>query len=257
LSDLLGPGDPPPVEVLNPDGRAPFLMTCDHAGRAVPKALGRLGLDDGVFERHVAWDIGAAAVARRLSAALDAPTVFSAYSRLVIDCNRAPGHRGSIPRESDGVRVPGNAKLSPKDVERRRREIFAPYHAAIERLIRARLDAGRPLAVLAVHSFTPEMAGEKRRWHVGVLWDEDARLARPLLAALRADPTLCVGENEPYSARRRQGYGLHVHAADHGLPGVLLEIRQNLIADESGQAAWAERLGAILPGALEEAGVRR
>jgi predicted N-formylglutamate amidohydrolase len=174
LSDLLGPGDPPPVEVLNPDGRAPFLMTCDHAGRAVPKALGRLGLDDGVFERHVAWDIGAAAVARRLSAALDAPTVFSAYSRLVIDCNRAPGHRGSIPRESDGVRVPGNAKLSPKDVE-----------------------------------------------------------------------------------RRRQGYGLHVHAADHGLPGVLLEIRQNLIADESGQAAWAERLGAILPGALEEAGVRR
>jgi len=254
-SPLLGPGDPPAVEMLNPDGRAHLLITCDHAGRAVPRTLGQLGLDDDKFERHIAWDIGAAAVARRLSATLDAPAILSAYSRLVIDCNRAPGHRGSIPAESDGVRVPGNARLATADAASRRAEIFEPYHAAVERVILARLGAARPIAILALHSFTPEMAGKKRPWHVGVLWDEDPRLARPMLAAFRADPALCVGDNEPYSARRRQGYGLHIHAADRGLPGVLLEIRQNLIADEAGQKAWADRLAAMLPDALTKAGV--
>jgi len=255
LSRLLGPGDPPPVDVVNERGQAHLLLTCDHAGLAVPRALGDLGLDAEKRARHIGWDIGAAAVTRRLASALDAPAVLSAYSRLVIDCNRRPGQPGSIAAESDGVVVPANQKVDEATAERRRIEIFEPYHQAIERIILDRLGALRPLAILSVHSFTPEMNNFTRPWHVGILWDEDPRLAVPLMRALSADPALVVGDNEPYSARGRRGYGLHIHAADRGLAGALIEIRQDLIADEAGQAAWAARLAAILPGLLARAGL--
>lgn len=255
MNGLLGPGDPPPVEIVNEDGKAHLLLTCDHAGRAVPRALGDLGLDDEKRSRHIGWDIGAAAVTRLLAGLLDAPAVLSVYSRLVIDCNRRPGNAGSIPVASDGVVVPGNVSIDAAEAERRRIEIFEPYHRAIERVILGRLGALRPLAFFSVHSFTPEMNGFRRPWHVGILWDEDPRLAVPLIEALSADPALCVGDNEPYSARGRSGYGLHIHASDRGLAGALVEIRQDLIAEAAGQEAWARRLAALLPGLLARAGV--
>ncbi|MBM3557923.1 MAG: N-formylglutamate amidohydrolase [Alphaproteobacteria bacterium] len=242
IETLLGPGDPSPVEVINPGGRTPLLVICDHGGNAVPRRLGNLGLDQAALDQHIGWDIGAAAVARRLAAALDGPAVISRYSRLVIDCNRLPGHATSIAPVSDGVAVPGNRNLAPDEEEQRRREIFVPYHDAIARI----LDGGRITALVSIHSFTPVMADFVRPWQVGILWDDDPRLARPLLEAFRREGDLTVGDNQPYSAQGREGFSLHHHAADRDIPGALVEIRQDLITGGEGQAAWATRIGRII-----------
>jgi len=164
----------------------------------------------------------------------------------VIDCNRPPDDPSSIPLESDGVAIPGNAALSPVARHLRRSTLFDPYHDALEARIAAHLARGIAPAVISVHSFTPEMKGRKRPWHVGVLWDEDGRLAQPLLAALRSEPGLVVGDNEPYSAREPAGYTQRHHAHSRGLPHVAIELRQDLVAAESGAAAWAERLARML-----------
>lgn len=237
---LLGPGDPPVVEICHAQGSAAVLLTCDHASHAVPAALGGLGLDAESLARHIGWDIGAAAVARRLAELLDAPAILAGYSRLVIDCNRDPEDPTSIPAVSDGVAVPGNRDLSPAARAARRRAIFEPYHAAIAAAI------GSGPALVSIHSFTPRMNGLARPWHVGVLWDADPRIPLPLLAALRADPALVVGDNEPYSARRPAGYTVRHHAVARGLPHVAIELRQDLVESAEGAAAWAERLAAAL-----------
>jgi predicted N-formylglutamate amidohydrolase len=238
---LLADADPAPVEVLDGEGSVPALLTCDHAGNAVPAALNGLGLAPGLIERHIGWDIGAASVTRLLSQQLGAPAILTAYSRLVIDCNRDPADPSSIPEMSDGTVVPGNRGLSPAARARRQR-----FHAA-----------GSAPALLSIHSFTPVMNGTARPWHVGILWDADPRLPVPLLAALRADPSLVVGDNEPYSAREPAGYTVRHHAASEGLPHVAIELRQDLIADASGAAAWAARLAAALAPLLATPGLYR
>ena len=241
---LLGPDDPVPVELH--DGAAPVLLTCDHASNAVPRSLAGLGLAPELLQRHIGWDIGAAAVTRRLAQTLAAPAVLSGYSRLVIDCNRDPEDATSIPATSDGVAVPGNRELTPAARAERRRACFAPYHDAIAARLEAMLAAGRVPALLSIHSFTPVMAGVARPWHVGILWDKDPRLPVPLLAALGADPALVVGDNQPYSAREPAGYTVRHHAVARGLPHVAIELRQDLIATAEGAAGWAERLAAAL-----------
>lgn len=243
---LLGAADPAAVEHCHSGGSAPVLLTCDHASRAVPQALASLGLAEADLARHIGWDIGAAAVTRRLAALLDAPAILSGYSRLVIDCNRDPDDASSIPAVSDAVAVPGNSGLSAASLAARRGEIFAPYHAAIASWIAASLARAIVPAYLSIHSFTPEMSGRKRPWHVGVLWDRDARIPLPLLTALREDVALVVGDNEPYSAREPPGFSLHHHAASRGLPHVEIELRQDLIADAAGAAQWADRLAIAL-----------
>lgn len=241
---LLGPGDPPPFEHLNPEGTAPLLLVCDHASRTIPRRLGTLGLREEHLERHIAWDIGAAALTRRLSELLNAPAVLCNYSRLVIDCNRQPGDPTSIPPVSDETPVPGNQHLSEVEQEVRTDAIFWPYHRAIGDALAhlwRRVPNVAP-ALLAVHSFTPCMRnGTPRPWHVGLLWNRDARLVVPLLKALRADPALCVGDNEPYDGRE-VAYTMETHAAAAGLPHVGLEIRQDLIETAEGCEAWAQRL---------------
>ncbi|MGQ0675418.1 MAG: N-formylglutamate amidohydrolase [Rhodospirillales bacterium] len=246
LRPLLRAGDPPPFEVLNPVGRAPFLLICDHASRAVPRALGNLGLDEAVLMRHIGWDIGAAEVTRHLSRRFDAPAVLSGYSRLVIDCNRVPGTKQSIPRVSDGVRVPGNRGLSAMEAARRKRELFDPYHGAVDAAIgRFHARACVP-AVISIHSCTPVMDGVERPWHVGVLHDRDLRIAEPLMANLAACAGVCVGDNKPYSGRGQAGKSIHLHACDRGLPHVMIEIRQDLIDTHGGAEHWA----AVLSDAL-------
>jgi predicted N-formylglutamate amidohydrolase len=246
LPPLLGPDDPPAVEFRHEAGRAPVLLTCDHASRAVPRALHGLGLEPETLARHIGWDIGAAAVTRRLTRLLDAPAVLSGYSRLVIDCNREPEDATSIPEVSDGVVIPGNRDLPATARDERRRALFEPYHAAIHQRIEAALAAGAVPALLSIHSFTPEMNGRARPWHVGVLWDRDPRLPVPLIAALAADPALIVGNNEPYSAREPAGYTVRHHAVRRGLPHVTVELRQDLIASSAGAEGWADRLAAAL-----------
>ena len=238
--------DQPAVELVNPEGRAPVLLLCDHAGRRIPPWLEGLGLPGHELERHIAFDIGAAEVTRGLARLLDAPAVLCHVSRLVIDPNRLPGDPASIPAVSDGTVVPGNQELGPAEVRRRRAYAFMPYHRTVARQIaRLRRLHGVP-ALISLHSFSPSLGRVARPWAVAVLWDEDTRLAAPVLAGLRRDPALAVGANEPYSGRFPIGYSIPFHAARGGLPHVTFELRQDLIADPEDAAAWAARLAGVL-----------
>ena len=246
---LLQPDEPAPVVLLRPDGAADILLVCDHAGQRVPRALASLGISRFELDRHIGWDIGADGVTRALSAALDAPAILQLYSRLVIDCNRRPGHPTSIAPVSDGTAIPGNAGSPPAWHGEREREIFAPYHDAIRRHLDRRIEAGQRPVVIAMHSFTPVMAGAARIWQAGVLFNRDPRMALALAALLR-DEGLIVGENEPYALSDDSDYTIPVHAEARGLPTVELEIRQDLIADASGQRRWAALLARLLPAAF-------
>ena len=244
---LLDAGDPDPVRVLRPEGGADFLLTADHAGRAVPRTLGDLGVHQGEWERHIAWDIGIAAVTERLSAALDASAVLQNYSRLVIDCNRRPDWESSIPTISEHTEIPGNRGISATEREARRREIFDPYHREIAALLDRRVAAGRRTVLVAMHSFTPVFKGETRNVEVGVLYNRDARLASIMLDLLRAEGDLAVGDNAPYAITDTSDYTVPTHGEMRGLPHVEIEIRQDLIADPAGQDEWAARLTRLLP----------
>ena len=244
---LLTQDDPPPVHLLRADGRSDLLLVIDHAGRAVPSALGRLGLPDLEFERHIAWDIGALGVGQHLSELLDATAIAQAYSRLVIDCNRTPGHPTSIARHSDGTGVPANAGLDQPARDARCAEIFTPYHDAIAAAIDARLAAARGTVLVAIHSFTPVLGARPRPWHVGLLHNHDPRLARALLDLLEREGDLVVGDNEPYSLSDLDDYTVPVHGERRGLLNVEIEIRQDLVATPDGERAWAARLARLLP----------
>ena len=241
---LLSAADPHPVRVLRPDGVPPFLLVCDHAGREVPLALGDLGVGRADWDRHIAWDIGVAGVGELLSETLGATCILQTYSRLVIDCNRVPGHPTSIPPVSDATAVPANVGLSAEAAAERAAAIFAPYQAAVGAAVNAR--AGGPLALVALHSFTPVFGGVARPWQAGVLYNRDPRLSHALARLLEAEGFL-VGYNEPYRLSDESDYTVPVHAERLGLAYVELEIRQDLIADAQGQAAWAGRLARLLP----------
>src|ERR1700690_234770 len=248
LPSLLGPGDPAAHELCNPQGRTAALLLCDHASAAIPAALGDLGLDAGQRRLHIAWDIGAADVTRRLSARLEVAAILSGYSRLVIDCNRQLDDPTSIPQESDGVAVPGNRGLDQCVRDRRADSCFWPYQRSIALWLAAQREAGQTPIIVSMHSFTPVMDGFERPWHIGILANRDRRVAQPLLEALRGDPTLIVGDNKPSDGRRGRGYGMMVHGEETGLPFALIEMRQDLIDTHHGAEAWAERLAPILGG---------
>jgi predicted N-formylglutamate amidohydrolase len=245
-SRLLCADDPPPFAVRRPQGRAPFVLICDHAGRRLPRALGDLGLPAAELERHIAWDIGAAGVAARLADRLDAVLVSQTYSRLVIDCNRPLDAPGSIVTRSDGTEIPGNRDLDAAARALRAREIFAPYHARIAAELDARAAQGRSAILVSVHSFTPVFENVARPWHIGMLYGKDARIARILLERIRAEGIWTVGDNEPYQVTATTDYAIPVHGERRGIPSIGLEIRQDLIATESGQAEWAERIAGWL-----------
>jgi predicted N-formylglutamate amidohydrolase len=250
--DLLVAGDPPPFEVVNPDGKARLVLFSDHAGRAIPQKLGTLGLRQAELDQHIGWDIGIANLARKLAAELDAPAVLCGYSRLVIDCNRRLDDPTSIAQESDKIPVPGNRGLSAADRKARQDAIFAPYHAKIAEVIARKRSAGPDPAILSLHSFTPRMNGFARPWHIGILWHRDPRLPVPLMARLIAEEGLVVGDNEPYSGKDEHGYSVIVHAEKQGLPHGLIEMRQDLIGDDAGVARWAETLIRVLKDVLAD-----
>jgi len=247
---LLSKDEVGPVEVVAGDGASPFFLVCDHAGRLIPRALGALGLSEEHLDRHIAWDIGAAAVTRRLAEALGASAILQRYSRLVIDCNRPPDAADSIVRRSERTEVPGNAGVSPPAAEQRAREIFWPYHDEIRARLDRRALEGRPTILVAMHSFTPVFLDRPRAWHAGVLYNRDARFGRELLRALGGDGDLVVGDNEPYAAGDLTDYTIVHHGERRGLLHVEVEIRQDLISDAGGQGAWAARLARLLPVAL-------
>jgi predicted N-formylglutamate amidohydrolase len=246
-SDLLAAGDPCPVIVTNAGAPGPLLLLGDHAGRAIPAGLERLGLGDAELDLHIAWDIGVAGLGAHLSRLLDACFVSQAYSRLVVDCNRKPGAAGSVAQVSDGVRIPGNLDLFDAARAQRLDAIYRPYQQAIGEAIDVRL-ATRPILV-SLHSFTPSMNGFDRPWHLGVLHRGDSPFSETVLAALRARLGDAVGDNEPYRMDETDNT-VPLHADPRGLDYLELEVRQDLLADPAGQAAMANLLGPVLLQAL-------
>lgn len=242
----------PAYETINETGSAHILLVCDHASNTLPSAYGMLGLDPEYLSRHIAFDIGAADITRRMSRALDAPAVLSCYSRLLIDCNRQPGHATSIPEISDGIDIPANHGIDAKEVERRQATYFRPFHGAVEAVLDQFSERGVVPVYVAMHSFTPIMDGYERPWHVGVLWNRDPRLAKPLIDALSEWPDVVIGDNQPYSGRDPEGYSIHTHGGDRGIPNVLIEVRQDLVDTHHGAELWAARIGQAVASVVKQ-----
>jgi predicted N-formylglutamate amidohydrolase len=251
MTALLDPDEPAPVLVERAESRSPFVFVADHAGRRLPRRLGDLGLSMADLERHIAYDIGILPVARALAEAFDAPFVAQTYSRLVIDCNRPTHVAQSIPEISELTEIPGNLNLSQAARQARIEALFRPYHGTIETLLEARAETGLRTVLVAMHSFTPVFKGTPRSWVIGLLYNRDARFARLLLELLNQDSAPYVGDQLPYVVHDDTDYTLPVHGERRGLPHVGIEIRQDLIAEAQGQAAWATWLEGMLRRALD------
>jgi predicted N-formylglutamate amidohydrolase len=234
-----------PYRSIEGDVRTGLLILCDHAENTIPQPYANLGLRSEDLNRHIAYDLGAAPVAECLAELLGAPALLSRFSRLLIDPNRGLDDPTLIMQISDGLVVPGNAGLDEAAVAARVARYYAPYHQAIERAIDAGIAAGKPPAVVSVHSFTQAWKGVPRPWSVGVLWDKDPRLALPLLEGFRAIPGIVVGDNAPYTGQLK-GDTLYRHGTRRGLAHALIEVRQDLILGPEGQAEWATRLAEVL-----------
>jgi predicted N-formylglutamate amidohydrolase len=235
-------------DICNPDGAGRWLITCDHACNSVPDWVngGTLGLPDADMARHIAWDAGAAGVARGLARHLDSPAILSTFSRLVIDPNRGTDDPTLVMRLYDGTIIPGNRHIGAAEVSERLNRLYHPYHAALAGLATRRTDT----VICAVHSFTPQLRGRPPRpMALGVLYSHrDTRLALPLITALRDDGHV-VGDNQPYSGHL-PGDAIDRHALTHGRPNVLIELRQDLIETARAQEGWAARLAPVLRGVL-------
>ena len=244
---------PDAVEVLNERGRSDIVLLCEHASNHMPAEYRQLGLDASHLQRHIAWDIGAAAVTRLLSARLDAPAFLSGYSRLLIDLNRPLGTPGSIPVLSEDTDIPGNVGVDAAERDRRAKIMFSPFHDRVAAHLDHRVTEGRPTRIVTIHSFTPVFLGVARPWHAGVLHDRAADLAEAILSGLRTDAALNVAANVPYVISRDADYAVPVHGDDRGIPAVLIEVRQDLLANQAGIEEWADRLAAALPARETEA----
>lgn len=238
-SSLLLADEPPPFGFTPGTVTSPYFILCDHAAHRVPRALGSLGLTASDLERHIGWDIGALGLARELAQILGASLVWQNYSRLVIDCNRPVESPESIVLESEDTVIVGNQSVTPAEAALRQAEIFEPYHARIRQELDERQARGQSSILIFLHTFTPIFRSVARPWHAGVLYLNDARLAKPLMARLQNEPELHIGDNEPYAASALTDYSLVEHAERRGHLYVELEVRQDLVASEAGQKEWA------------------
>jgi len=243
---LLASDEPGPVFESGRAAGSNFVITVDHGGARIPRSLGDLGVPADELRRHIAWDIGALAVARNTAAILDATLVAQNYSRLVIDCNRDPRVPSSIPTVSEHTPIPGNLGLTEAQAATRRQEIFDPYHGFITALLDERKAAGRPTILVAQHSMTDVYKGVARSMHAAVLYNRDRRFAGRVLEALRGEPGLMVADNEPYFVSDSTDYTIPRHGESRGLLHVEIEIRQDLVSDADGQRAWGERIARVL-----------
>jgi predicted N-formylglutamate amidohydrolase len=234
-----------PVERIEGRADAGVLLLCDHASNALPQSYGTLGMAPADLAAHIGYDIGAADITRRLAARLGAPALLTRFSRLLIDPNRGTKDPTLVMRLSDRRLIPGNARIDAAEIGRRRGLYWQPYRAAIDDMI-AKLSAKGPIpAVISMHTFTPVWHGTARPWQIGILWDSDPRLPHPLLAALEARGVV-VGDNEPYDGAL-PGDTLHEHVTARGLAGLLIEVRQDLVATPEKAHGWADLLAEVLP----------
>ena len=235
-----------PYRLVNETGSAPIVIICDHASNRVPPGFGDLGLPAAAFARHIAWDIGAAGVSEILARRFDAPAILSTVTRLLIDCNRQFDDPGLAPAVSDGIEVPANRDLSPDERTSRWQTYHQPYHAAIAQAIERKSSRGHDPVLLSIHSMTPSLRGVARPWQIAVCWDVDQRLSAPMLAALRTQSGITVGDNEPYRLDPAEDYSVPHHATRRGLRHLQIEFRQDEIADAAGQQRWAALFGDCL-----------
>jgi predicted N-formylglutamate amidohydrolase len=236
----------PAAFVENPEGRSPILLICEHASRHLPDRYGTLGLTPEELDSHIAWDPGALGVAKGLSRLLDAPLIHATVSRLVLDLNRDPTAPDSIWTLSERTVIPGNQNLDPVERAYRVRAVYESFHGTVDHFIESRVKTGQTRSVVSIHSFTPVYRDVPRPWHIGLIHDRDARFALSVEAGLRRDPALVVGMNEPYSPADRVFHTLERHAERRGLTPLMIEIRNDLIRTEDGQASWARRLAPLL-----------
>jgi predicted N-formylglutamate amidohydrolase len=237
-------------EMCNGGATAGLLFLCDHASNTVQAELGDLGLSPESFASHIAYDIGAADVTRRLAASFAAPAVLARWSRLVVDLNRGADDPTVVMKLSDGRIVTGNRDA---DAAERVARYHAPYHRAVAAKLDEAIAQGLWPVIVSMHSFTPIWRGQKRPWHIGILWDKDPRLAHALMERLAREADIVVGDNEPYSGALENDT-LYRHGTMRGLPHVLIEMRQDLVASEEGRAFWAKRLAGVLRDALHAMG---
>ncbi len=252
---LIAPSLNESYEILPGRSDAGVLLICDHAVNTLPEGYGGLGLPRSELKRHIAYDLGAYAVTRRVAQALGVPAISARFSRLLIDVNRGLDDPTLIMRLSDGAVVPGNRQIDAEERARRVATYYEPYHLAIDDLIEQCMAAGVPPILLSIHSFTEVWKGARRPWHAAILWDRDYRFSVPLLESLRAEKGLVVGENEPYDGKLA-GDCMWQHGTRRGLAHTILEVRQDLIRDEAGQAEWAERITKAVAGILERSDLR-
>ena len=241
-----------PVVVYNGDGSGPFVITCDHASNFVPSEFGGLGLEAADLIRHIAWDPGALGVARAMSRVLNAPLVRGGVSRLIIDCNRPIDAPDLIAAKSEATDVPGNAHLSQEKIQARISRFYDPFHAEMSEAVVKKSAGGVMAGVIAVHSFSPVYNGVSRPWEIAIIHDDDDVWALGIVDRLQSLGGLHVGVNEPYSPKDRVYHTLERHARSRGLPAVMIEIRNDEIADAKRQQRWGELLAEIAGDAYEE-----
>jgi predicted N-formylglutamate amidohydrolase len=245
--DIADAADPPAVTVVNEAGASPIVLLCEHASNHIPARYRNLGLPATELSRHIAYDIGAADVARHLSRKLDAILLLSGYSRLLIDCNRPLAASTSIPERSEATDIPGNIGIDAAERSRRDALFFAPFRDRVAATLDARLHAGRKTILIGMHSFTPVYLGVARPWQAGFLYDRAKQLGATLISGLRAaDPRLVVGDNQPYQITLEGDYTVPYQGDARGIPTALIEVRQDLVATAQGAAEWAERLAGVL-----------
>ena len=244
MDALIGPDEGPVVDMF--EGNGPFVVACEHASNRLPRALGSLGLSQTDLQRHIAWDPGAADVADGLAARLGGDLLKQRFSRLAVDCNRSPELPDAIATLSEDTVIPGNLGLTTEARTNRVSAFWAPFHAALENLLDRRRSERRPTALVTVHSFTPVYRGVHRPWHIGIISTEERRFADAVLAVLRRDRTLVVGDNQPYSAKDNVDYTIRRHGRDRGLPHVMIEVRNDLLRSVKDITAWTERLADAL-----------
>ncbi|TNF88507.1 MAG: hypothetical protein EP300_07715 [Gammaproteobacteria bacterium] len=255
---MIGPDDPPPFTIINQQGQGKVLLVGDHVSNEIPKSLHNLGLDAESLEQHIAYDIGTCKLINHLSQHLDAPAVLAGYSRLVVDLNRSLEDDSVMPEVSDNTVIPGNQNMSAEHRNQRIHSFYTPYRKAVDSMLHRFRDNGIVPAFISIHSFTPEMAGFARPWHVGILWDKDPRIPVPLMQNLRAHPDdFNIGDNEPYSGKHPADYTIDHHAEASGIPHVSIEIRQDLVNTEDGAECWATILDDALRDILADAELYR
>ncbi|MBW9055454.1 N-formylglutamate amidohydrolase [Rhizobium mesosinicum] len=248
---ILNEADGDCVAIERAHGKSPVLLICEHASRTLPEHFGNLGLSEEALSSHIAWDPGALAVARAISAALDATLIYQRFSRLIYDCNRPPNSPGAMPEVSEIYTIPGNQDLAESERRARTEALYLPFHDRVRALIRDRQAKGQDSVIVTIHSFTPVYNGKQRAVELGILHDEDSRFADRMLEFAADAPLYRTERNEPYGPKDGVTHTLILHGVSNGLRNVMIEVRNDLIADDTGQGVVADYLTGLIQRSLE------